>query len=154
MHIVLRYLKPYALCNTIDFDDLTMIALRYEIEPFESIKLGENTKKHVQITEIGMGSYKIEGVDLFTSIKDLGKPKILSIKEHQWCEILPEGHQWCGNDEDEESSFSITSVTPTQTPLTQAPSSSEAGKLFPSPFVHKYMVQNCKYKGGGLGRNE
>jgi len=27
-------------------------------------------------------------------------------------------------------------------------------KLFPSPFVHKYMVQNYKYKGGGLGRNE
>jgi len=29
-----------------------------------------------------MGSYKIEGVDLFAYAKDLGKPKILSIEGH------------------------------------------------------------------------
>lgn len=30
----------------------------------------------------------------------------------------------------------------------------EIGKLFPYPFVHKYMIENCKYKGGGLGKSK
>jgi len=34
------------------------------------------------------------------------------------------------------------------------PTSSESGKTFPSTFVQKYMVNNCKYMGGGLGKNE
>jgi len=53
-----------------------------------------------------------------------------------------------------EISYSITSITLTQTPSTHAMPSYEMGKLFPSPFFHKYMVQNYKCKGGGLGRNE
>jgi len=30
----------------------------------------------------------------------------------------------------------------------------ETSKIFPSLFVHKYMIENCKYKGGGLGKYE
>lgn len=28
------------------------------------------------------------------------------------------------------------------------------GKTFQSPFVHKYMIKNCKYKGGDLGKSK
>lgn len=27
------------------------------------------------------------------------------------------------------------------------------GNSFPSSFVHKYMVENCNYKGRGLGKS-
>jgi len=72
VHTVLGYLEPYALCNVVDFDDLAMIAPRYEIDPLESTKSRADIEKYIQITDIGMGSYKIEGVNLFTSVKDLG----------------------------------------------------------------------------------
>jgi len=71
VHIVLGDLEPCALCNATNFDGFAMISPRYEIEPLEYAKLGANTEKHVYIIEIGMGSYKIEDVDLFASIKDL-----------------------------------------------------------------------------------
>jgi len=100
-----------------------------------------------------MGSYKIEVIDLFVFVKYLGQPKILSVEGHQWHVILLEVCQWHGNDEDGESSSSVTLFTLAQTPSAQVPWS-KMGKLFPSPFVHKYMVQDCKYKWGSLGRNE
>jgi len=40
----------------------------------------------------GMGTYKIDDIDLFTSIKDLVWPKILDIEGHHWHAILPAGH--------------------------------------------------------------
>jgi len=47
VHTVLGYPKPYALCNTIDFDDLAMTAPRYKIELLKSTKLGANIEKHI-----------------------------------------------------------------------------------------------------------
>ena len=32
--------------------------------------------------------------------------------------------------------------------------SSESGKTFPSTFIQKYMVNNYKYIGGGLGKTK
>jgi len=34
------------------------------------------------------------------------------------------------------------------------PTSFDLDKTFPSTFVQKYMVNNYKYKGGGLGKIE
>jgi len=34
------------------------------------------------------------------------------------------------------------------------PVSLESGKTFPSTFIQKYMVNNFKYRGGGLGKTE
>lgn len=101
-----------------------------------------------------MGTYKIDETDLFTSIKDLGWPKMLAIIGNQQCAILIVGHQLYENDDKNDPSYSALFDASNQTSLMDIPSSSELGKIFPSTFIHKYMVQNCKYKGGGLGKIE
>lgn len=93
-------------------------------------------------------------MDLFTSIKDLGWKTILSIKGHQWCAILPTGYQQCENSVNEESSYFITFVSLGPDKPRTNYTTIEMGKLFPSPFVHKYMVESCKYKGGGLEKSK
>lgn len=88
VHTVLCDPKPYAFYNVTNFEEFTMTYPRYEIEPLEQSALGENIEKQNQIIETRMGTYKIENVNLFASIKDLGQPKILSMEGHQWYAFL------------------------------------------------------------------
>lgn len=72
LHIVLGDPEPYALCNATNFEECTMTYPRYDIEPLENNVLGASTKKQTQIIEARMGTYRIDNLDLFVSVKDLG----------------------------------------------------------------------------------
>lgn len=102
--------------------------------------------------ETRIGTYRIENMYPFTSIKDLGWPKILVVESHQWCEILHEGHQWYENDEIGGSSYSTTFNASNPGISTDDNKVTDIGTLSLSSFVNNYMVNKCKYKGGGLGK--
>lgn len=79
---------------------------------------------------------------------------MLSILGHQQCAIISISHQQYENDSESDPSYSSLSNTSNKTSSIDIPSSLELGKTFLSYFFHKYMVQNCKYKGGVLGKHE
>jgi len=99
-----------------------------------------------------METYRIENLNLFMSIKDLEQPKILTIEIYQQHSILVEGFQWHKSSGNDGRSCSIAIVSPSPKMSTKDHTINIMGKTFSSSFVHKYMIENCKYKGGGLGK--
>ena len=89
-----------------------------------------------------METYKIENLDLFMSIKDLGRSKILTVEGRQRCAILPEGCQRHENSGDDEGSCFVATLSPSPKMSTKDHATNITGKTFPSPFVHKYMIEN------------
>lgn len=83
----------------------------------------------------------------------MGWPTIIAIEGCQWCVVLHEGRQWCEIDTNEEGSYSITIVSPSTKSSMMNQLANKIGKTFP-PFVHKYTIENCKYKGGDLGESK
>ena len=89
---------------------------------------------------MGMGTYKIKNVDLYTSIKYLVWSNILAIASHQWCAIPHEGHQWYENNEARGSSCYVTSITSDQGTSMDDNMVTKMSTLSLSSFVHNYMV--------------
>lgn len=82
-----------------------------------------------------MGTYEIDNFGLFSFVKDLGQPKILSMEGHQQHAILSKVYQCHGNHSIEESSFSITYVSSALDNSTENHIATQMGNLFPSPFM-------------------
>lgn len=79
---------------------------------------------------------------------------MLIVSSCQWCAILLVGHQQYDLDDTNGSSYFDLSKMISQPLSRDVPSSSKLGKTFPYYFVQKYIVQNCKYKGGGLRKTK
>jgi len=67
-------MKPYSLCNLVylDIEGLDLTCPKFQIIP-----------RKVQVVDTSMGMYRIEKLDLSTSIKYLGYPKIVKNLEHK-----------------------------------------------------------------------
>lgn len=63
--------EPYTLCNDVNFEEVIMNYPQYEIFPLDIGALVVKEEKYIQIAEIGMGTYRIENMNLSTSVKDL-----------------------------------------------------------------------------------
>lgn len=87
--------------------------------------------------------YRIENLDLFMFIKDLGWPRILNIEGHQWCAILPRGFKQSKNSEDDEGSCYAAIVSPSPEKSMDDHAISIMGKIFAYPFVHilQFMIE-------------
>ena len=72
VHTILVDPEPYALCNAAEFEEMALVPPLFEIEPLDKPTLGGNTDKQVQIIKTSMGTYKIDDIDLFRFVKDLG----------------------------------------------------------------------------------
>lgn len=73
---------------------------------------------------------------------------------HQQYAILPEGHQQRENDETRGSSCFIMFIIYDPSTSTIDNKVIQMGIVSLYSFVHNYMVNKYKYKGGGLGKYE
>jgi len=156
MHTIIGNPKPYTLCNksNLDIEGLDLNYPKFCIVPNKIESALIKAEKEVKVANVGMGMYIIENLYLLASTKYLAHPKII---KHLECQCHAEGisgHSWCENEGQTSGSYLASSLYLKPIQINDSPTKKNMGNIFPSPFVHKYMVENCKYKGGGLGKSE